>query len=46
MLDQLQGGAIPLSAVRSLFGDVNQFVRAAEAMLGSGEIHLLEAAST
>ena len=46
MLDQLQGGDLPLSVVRGLFGDDDRFVRAAVAMLDMEEIRLLEAEGT
>jgi hypothetical protein len=39
-LDQLFGGAMPLSVIRRLYGDDESFERAIHSMLRSGDIRL------
>ena len=45
-LDQLSGGDLSVSVIRSLFPDEDQFLRAIEAMLEAGEIRLTTADNT
>lgn len=42
MLDQLLGGDLPVSEVRSLFDNNDRFVHAALAMLNADEIRLID----
>jgi hypothetical protein len=41
-LDQLLGGDLPLSLIRSLFAEEQRFVRGLLALLGTGEVRLLD----
>jgi hypothetical protein len=43
ILDQLLGGDLPLSVVRSLFNDEGRFARGVLALLRIGEVRLLAA---
>ena len=40
-LDQLLGGDLPLTVIRSLFDDDSRFARAIRMMLDDGEVQLL-----
>ena len=40
-LDQLLGGSLPVPVVRDIFGDVNRFLRAVQAMLNDEEVRLV-----
>ena len=42
-LGQLLGGDLPLTVIRRLFPDRERFVGAVVAMLGAGEVRLLDA---
>jgi hypothetical protein len=46
VLDQLQGGDLPLRVVASLFPDEAHARRAIAAMLAAGELELLDAEGT
>ena len=45
-LDQLSGGDLSVSVIRSLLPNEDQFLRAIEAMLAAGEIRLTTADNT
>lgn len=41
-LDQLLGGDLPVSVIRDLFADNDQFIHSITAILAAGEVRLLE----